>query len=105
MEQMKTIKKIFISYLITVGILNGVVNAMGHVYTLQTKSGIKQVQVNDCVTIKTENGPIRVTIVDINSESESDDDAIYTIEVPKGAGESNELIDISADETQDKILG
>lgn len=102
---MKTIKKIFISYFITVGILNGAVNAMGHVYTLQTRSGIKQVQVNDCVTIKTENGPIQGTIVDINSERESDDDAIYTIEVPKEKGESNELIDISADEAQDRILG
>jgi hypothetical protein len=85
------------------------VGAVGGVYDMKTKSGEKQVQVNDCVVVQiADKGPTTGTIVDIcevrEGGSGSGSEIIYTIEILKDNGASCELIDISAEDTSEKIL-
>lgn len=103
---MKKLGKNLLVCLLTVGCFGGVINAMGPLYGMKTKAGYELVHVYDCVHVigDAEHGPRLGAIVDINSSEDTDEDAVFTIEILDESGEHSELIDISAEETEKYIL-
>ena len=103
---MKKLGKNLLICLLVVGCFGGVINAMGPLYTMKTKAGSRLVKVNDCVKMigYAEHGPRVGAIMDINSSEDTDEDAVFTIDVDDVTGQHSELIDIPADETEQYII-
>ena len=103
---MKKLGKNLLICLLVVGCFGGVINAMGPLYTMKTKAGSRLVKVNDCVKMigDAEHGPRVGAIMDINSSEDTDEDAVFTIDVDDVTGQHSELIDIPADETEKYII-
>ena len=103
---MKKLGKNLLVCLLAVGCFGGVINAMGPLYFMKTKAGLKRVKVNDCVKMigDVEHGPRVGAIMYIGSSENTDEDAVFTIDVDDVTGQHSELIDIPADETEKYII-
>ena len=103
---MKKLGKNLLVCLLAVGCFGGVINAMGPMYGMKTKAGYRVVQVNDCVKMigDVEHGPRVGAIMYIGSSENTDEDAVFTIDVDDVTGQHSELIDIPADETEKYII-
>lgn len=103
---MKKLGKNLLVCLLAVGCFGGVINAMEPLYTMKTKAGLKRVKVNDCVKMigDVEHGPRLGAIMYIGSSEDTDEDAVFTIDVDDVTGQHSELIDIPADETEKYII-
>ena len=73
-----------------------------NIYTMKTQMGERTVQVNDCVKLNTEKGQKLGTIVFISGPDNKN--AVYTIEQTDEYGNSSDLIDIQADETEKMVF-
>ena len=76
--------------------------AIKNIYTMKTQIGERTVQVNDCVKLNTDKGQKLGTIVFISGPDNKN--AIYTIEPSDECGNSSDLIDIPANETEKMII-
>ena len=103
---MKKLGKNLLVCLLAVGCFGGVSNAWGPLYGMKTKAGYRLVKVNDCVKIigDAEHGPRVGAIMYIGSSEDSDEDAVFTIDVDDVTGQHSELIDIPANETEKYII-
>ena len=73
-----------------------------NIYTMKTQMGERTVQVNDCVKLNTEKGQKLGTIVFISGPDNKN--AVYTIEPSDEFGNSGDLIDIPANETEKMVF-
>ena len=73
-----------------------------NIYTMKTQMGERTVQVNDCIKLNKEKGSNIGTIVIISGPD--NENAVYTIDVSDESGNSCDLIDIPANETEKIVI-
>ena len=103
---MKKLGKNLLVCLLAVGCFGGVINAMGPMYFMKTKAGLKRVQVNDCVKMigDAEHGPRLGAIMYIGDLGDSEENVVFMIDVDDVTGEHSGLVDIPANETEKYII-
>ena len=99
---MSKIFKFVSVFVIMIGCFFKGAKAVKNIYTMKTQMGERTVQVNDCVKLDTEKGPKLGTIVFISGPDNKN--AVYTIDASDEYGNSSDLIDIPANETEKMVI-